>query len=92
MHAKIIQEKVDIDRSKLVDGFAFVRKKLITFLPWQKKKKKINLPRFQCSLNMNNAGDPPKQKKVECYISFNHARCHAAISAAEISKFSVVSR
>lgn len=91
MHAKIIQEKVDIDRSKLVDGFAFVQKKLITLLPVAKKKK--YLPRFWCSLNMNNAGDPPKQKKkVECYMSFDHARCHAAISAAEISKFSVVSR
>lgn len=37
MHAKIIQDKVDIDRSKLVDGFAFVQKKLITLLPVAKK-------------------------------------------------------
>lgn len=32
-----------------------------------------------------------KLKNATRYMSLNHARCHAAISAAEMSKFSVVS-
>lgn len=35
---KLFKKKVDIDRSKLVDGFAFVQKKLITLLRVAKKK------------------------------------------------------
>lgn len=39
MHAKIIHEKVDIDRSRLIDRFAFVQKKSITPLPVANKIK-----------------------------------------------------